>query len=1313
MQLRMILIVCLLPALIAYGDGLDGGFEQVSASGQPAAWKAHPHYAFDQVASVQRDAQFVRSGDAAIRMVRQAQGFGHLYTRGELPVHGEQTYTFSYWAKGHGSVGAWVYLYRKNENGDAAFARSTALSPTKDNPADQTVTDDGQWHQFSYTFELDEQDAAVRSLRPVLLVHGNMVIDDVHWAAPDDSAADAPGAPDESADQRAATRTNVAAVAKRTAMPVIDGRMHPDEYTLVGTGLMDREASGLYPRPATYGFSHDGKRLYFGFSVQLPPGYAFKSARRERDDAGLVATSDALVLMLRSDDAADAPSFEGTYLVVTSDGALYDAWEKVSWSKGYCYRDTSFNAGWQVRTREHDGAWTVEMSVPLDDVKFDGDGLISFGLNLRGQSVTWQLHPNWFDHPQAFGRLRLLDSGPAVRVANVGQLARGEAQPEIELTNPAGAPIGFATTCLISTPRMVGGRIGSYIFDIAMDVREKRMASDRSVWLWEQKGEISGAPGGEQRRLADTHRLKTPGSYLMELDIRAGNDVMLYQMLPFRYVPPIEGTLTPVPSRELIHTLVSVRGAGPDERGRVRIVFNDVNNNAALTHEQAIDADEISVNLSMADLTPGDYKVRLELLNPNGDLAATSTQTFTKQPTPEWLTERAGIDALNADWVPDPWSPVITKGDTVEVWGRQFDFGGTGILANISSQKQKLLSAPMVVRYVVDGKAQTIVMTKSRIEQPGSGRVIVTRHGTSPHFNLEVRHTIEFDGMDRMDLSLSPRKPTEVEGVWVELPLIARPYSILSVNEGPGSQYWQRGLVNDALLDQPRAYNVAWFGDDDVGLTFFTENYRGWLVDSRQPRVTLTSKKQVRRLKLHLANVKTTVRNPMQVTFGLHPTPFKPQYDGWRATRPMGLAIEPPPVNVAFVHASIWNSADSKPSPRNWKVLEDIVAFTHERGQRAYPYLGTFFISPYDNIKPNTPFDRAQGRFDKSQVNRKKATASRQEEFFYHAEDWHVRPKRVSEPAWETRQEVRTAAGSTWSDYFAHGIEQMLKRTKVDGFYLDIANPIFDMNEARGLTVITLDGRREGSMELFATRDLYKRLYRIFEKHRGPERRPWLFGHGFACSVPYSPFWDVNFNCEEVKPAEPFEFTKMNLQRSLEGTPMATAVSSDDARNYDAFAWRAHFGEQFGLPNVVLPQYGYRPDLNTNEHSREMIAWTFIHNNMLWPAYIPRHAVYDFWSKVEEPFGMGDTVFHPYWRNEVKASPQSVRVSWWEKRDASAALLAAVNWSNQPVEAVIDLPEPLRDRSDRVEMESGKTYPPGTTVKLTIPPHDIRVLRLR
>ena len=53
---------------------------------------------------------------------------------------------------------------------------------------------------------------------------------------------------------------------------------------------------------------------------------------------------------------------------------------------------------------------------------------------------------------------------------------------------------------------------------------------------------------------------------------------------------------------------------------------------------------------------------------------------------------------------------------------------------------------------------------------------------------------------------------------------------------------------------------------------------------------------------------------------------------------------------------------------------------------------------------------------------------------------------------------------------------------------------------------------------------------------------------------------------------------------------------------------------------MYLPQYGHVRKLYQPCNAREMLSWAFLHNNYLWPAYIPHAIVYEFWSKVEIPF---------------------------------------------------------------------------------------------
>ncbi len=1303
---------------------VDLGFEDVTAERFPLQWRANASagHPFDSVESVVKDPRYVRSGDASVKLVRKIDprkpdARGHLYTNAEVPVTKDGRYVFSFYARGEGRIGAAVYAYGVADGGAVGFKGMLTMQPLDNLPAESAVSD-GDWQRFRYEIDLSKNAANITVCRPVIIAAGTVYVDDGSWvevtgeAAP--AAAPAAVAAPAAAPAQTAPdplRVNLMTLPLAVKAPAMDGRFNADEYSVCGAGLVALSSKDLYGYPARFGLSRDADRLYFGLALRLSPSYEIKRTTRARDDAALIATQDAFYMMVRPDDRADASDFEGAYLAVAPDGVYYDAWEQVDWAKGFCRRAAEFNVDWKIASNVSAGEWTVELSVPWKELKVAAkDGatcLMSFGVYLQNGSVAWQSHPNWFDHPQAFGRLQLQDGGLAVRVQNMGVLARGDVQPVFDLANSGRAPKAYEVTCLVSTPRMVGGRIGSQIFDMALDMRQKEVVRDRNISYWNRVGELAA---GQKRTEQNSARLDKPGAYVVEEEVRDGGKPVFYQKLSVRYAPPIVASLTPVPSHEQIKVALSFRGARAEEKGRLRVAFQDKAGAVVLSQDAAIAGDDMALPLSMAKLAPGKYDVNFTLVGKDGKDAATLTEPFEKWATPPWLERRAGIEALDANWVPDPWQPVSVEADHVAVWGRRFDFAKGPLIAGITSQERPLLTDGMTVRYEIGGAQSAILMEAPRASAAGRGRALVEQSGSSAHFGLEAKQEIEFDGMDRITLRLSPKQPLQVDRLWIEIPFDRFPYSMLVSPQG----YWQRGLVSDELFAPPRVFSVVWLGNDDVGCAFFTENCKGWVVDSSKPRLVLTSDAKARRLKLMLVNSPSRLAEPISVTFGLHPTPFKPQYAGWRALRPQGLGIEPPPVNAAFVHASVWNSCDSKPSPRNWKVLEDIVTMTHSRQQTVYPYLGTFFISPYDDIKRDTAFDPGQGSFPEDRLLRKKADATRQEEYFYFAEDWNLTPRNVSEAEWETRQEARMAAGSSWADYFAYGIEEMLKRTDVDGFYCDIANPMYDMNEERGLVSVTKDGKREGSLELFATRDLYKRLYYVFEKQRGASRRPWLLGHGFAVSVPYSPFWDINFNCEEVKPAKPFEFTKMDLQKSLEGTPMAQPVDGEGVRSHDAFAFRAHFGKQFGIPNVVLPQYGYRGDLNTNEHSREMLSWTFLHNNMLWPAYIPRQPVYDFWSKVEVPFGMGDTVFHPYWNNGVSAQPECIKASFWSKPAGNDFILAAANWSGEKVTATISLPDALQSFAQCVDMESGETLScKNKTLSVPIPPYDLRVFRFQ
>jgi len=371
------------------------------------------------------------------------------------------------------------------------------------------------------------------------------------------------------------------------------------------------------------------------------------------------------------------------------------------------------------------------------------------------------------------------------------------------------------------------------------------------------------------------------------------------------------------------------------------------------------------------------------------------------------------------------------------------------------------------------------------------------------------------------------------------------------------------------------------------------------------------------------------------------------------------------------------------------------------------------YVSPYDYINRNFGFSdfRANPNFPSDALHRFKKDATTLEEYFYFKTDWDLVPASIHTSPRETNEEVRVTPSGSWADFFVDGIHTMLAKTDIDGFFFDIDNPMLNLDEEKGLAYQTKDGKEEGTAEMFALRDMYKRLYYVFDAARGEKRKPYIIGHGFPAAAPYMSFWDCTVNGEEVKPEKPFDLTRIFLQKRLQGNPVALSGVSDLERSYDAFAFRCIYGAQFGLPNIHLPQYGYKPELNVREHARETLSFTFPHNTLVWAAYLPAEPVYDFWSKVEVPFGLGDTVFYPYWENKIVAEPACIRVSYWKKEVKSDYLLSVSNWSEQEVRAKITLPVSLNAYQWCVDMEKQERISVDKFRQMAIPGHDLRVFR--
>ncbi|MDP6507017.1 MAG: DUF6067 family protein, partial [Planctomycetota bacterium] len=305
-----------------------------------------------------------------------------------------------------------------------------------------------------------------------------------------------------------------------------------------------------------------------------------------------------------------------------------------------------------------------------------------------------------------------------------------------------------------------------------------------------------------------------------------------------------------MPSRDVIETTLKFQGARPDERGRTVIHFVDQTGRTALGHKADVKGDEMILTIPMKEMPPGDYRVRFELFAKNGKKVWLAEQPFRKWPTPIWLRNRKGIQALEPKWVPAPWTPVEIRDSVVSVWGRQTRIQQGRLIAQIESQEMPLLSGPATIHYSSAGRQHRLNIGKPRLEMSERGRAILTQQGDSEKFTFAVRHTIEFDGMHLLDLILQPKRECKVERLWIDIPFRNAKYLMFTSQQGLRSSSWQSGLFPEDGLSSPVFYKVIWLGNDRVGCCFFVENYKGWVLNSEKPRIVLENEGETRRMRL-------------------------------------------------------------------------------------------------------------------------------------------------------------------------------------------------------------------------------------------------------------------------------------------------------------------------------------------------------------------------------------------------------------------------------------------------------------------------------
>jgi hypothetical protein len=1076
-----------------------------------------------------------------------------------------------------------------------------------------------------------------------------------------------------------------------------DGIISPDEYPNQFTGLVDNSNFRLSSHPAKVFTGYDQDNLYIAASIKLPSGYNLQSASLTKNDPKLIAGKDIFALFLAKQHKQ---RLTGLYFTVAPNGVTFDAQEVVDWKRLFCNREVNVNYAIKSTSRVDKESWTVEIAIPKNRIV--DSPVLSLGFKLGSKRLSFNPQLVWYDHYQGLSKIVYSDCGIKQKYKSP---ASGNIQGIIELLANSQQKADLA---LNITKPQVSRKSDGMVVDKAINERLSIKGTDT---LWQKEQELN-LKNGKKKTVHFEHQLFKPDVYLFQTKLSTADRVIFNRALMFDYFSTLSIGLSPVPSIEKIKVIYQCRLASEKLKNARLVLEFKRNNKIFLTREITSKLQSGQEELSMQKLAPGKYNVNAKLYSQTSKLLASGLYKFEKKSLENWRREKVGLAALNADWVPSPWTALKRKGSCISVWGREYDYGGEGIIRQIVSQGEKLLKSPVRIKYKLMGenKAREFSKYELKFKPQGKGRIEIIKKAADGNLKLETLQTLEFDGFSKITVKLRPQNALKLEKLWVEIPFKEMPYSQI---KGDGFEF-----VGASKSAAYKSFPVIWFGDNQVNCSILAENCKGWWFDSRYPRLLLEHREGANTVKLMIVNQAGILKKTLDFSWIIQAGPTKALFDGWQDIRMMGGGWTPPPTNLFFVDPRIWSSSYSYPEPLNWPRLKSMVAFAHKRGQKVYPYLTPTTISSYDIVKRDTPvYTFPPYTFPASAIVNRRANSKPKDEYFYNAQDWNMVPHKVNSDGSgkETTELVCTDPDSSWADFFVYSIREMLTKSDVDGFYFDLPLPPMNYNPHKKLSYVTRDGASEGSMQFIATRNLYKRLYWIFEKHRTRARKPYLLGHNTRCVYPINSFVDVEFHGEAFKPRHPFEFTQWALQNEFTAAPLLPPAKKGTPRSYDAIAYRTYFGTNYGTPTMLLPQYGYVAELGKRKDlAREMLAWTFLHNTLLWPAYIKSSTVFDFWKKVNIPFSLKNAIFKGYWENGIKSSPECVRVSWYYNKKTNEYLLVIANFSKESVTAQITIPNAMKQLKYIANMETGKTLEKsGNILAIEIPAYDLRVIHLK
>ncbi|MEN6644583.1 MAG: glycoside hydrolase domain-containing protein [Armatimonadia bacterium] len=819
----------------------------------------------------------------------------------------------------------------------------------------------------------------------------------------------------------------------------------------------------------------------------------------------------------------------------------------------------------------------------------------------KGTYSVWVKPLSWDGHGKKFRHFLAVDCGPEYRMLlylypigdeNVTNFIQTNAKTPQEATSRAGAPVDILPrnewTHLVSTwdasgLRLYanGKRVGEGLLAGTLQKLDKGTFTICPVeyWAHPQWGDPEEQTICDEVRVFDHALTDEEVLDLYALDVPGGladlKPSLAVTLKPDYFGKKLEVTVKPA------HLDKAWEGRIKQAAGTLTVTDPA----GKVLHEAKGALPGTAVVVPVATWVDGEYKAVASATA--GGEALEGQAVVVKPPTP-WLPAQKD---WRADRVLEPWTGLKRDGQTIKYWNGAVSLPGA-LPAQISAAGQGMLAGP--VRLMAEEAA---TWNAPKVTEDKDYRVTVRRTGKAGALAAKYETLMEFDGLVRTDLTLTPPAGgADVAALTLEIPLRAE---VAKYYRNPVCREW-----DGKALEEKEFLPYGWLGNEQRGLSWFMESAANWRIGKDQPAVTLRREGDTVVVRLRLISEPTRVTAPLTYTLGLEATPVRPpsnaMYDQRFASGPQlkgaNLFVYGWSEQISYLNGRLiaHDPADQRKLVDKWRQI------------------------PAESLSYSCT----------------QCTANLSPEYQFFGEEWH-QPyggsfsgyKRVPDNA--PYSIVPVCPQSSFPDFLVWCAKQNLDNDWGGGIYTDIDGAIPCDNARHGCGYTDVFGKTGRTWPLYAHRSVSRRLYAACHDHG-----KLYFAH--AHSNWYSLFNAFN---DGWCPGEQYGAV-------ITGKPYFYMDEIPDR------TWRTEFySPTTGAPSFLLPELSRFSDdaLKQAGPSESCIVAAMCYGVPLWAGSIRQETVADVWA-VQQAFGMRNVSFVPFWeQQEFVTSDPEVRVSYWTK----------------------------------------------------------------